>query len=117
MEPQWNPMVEHQALDRLHRIGQKNEVITTRYIVKNSIEQVSAIPPPPSLVRYVAKLSTKSMLFFQKRKLAIAGILMSQTQKSTSNQHLKVCQRTLDSKYTGRRLTIFRNFKIYWHRR
>ncbi|KAI5843795.1 SNF2 family N-terminal domain-containing protein [Morchella snyderi] len=47
MEPQWNPMVEHQALDRLHRIGQKNKVVTTRYIVKNSIEEVSAIPPIP----------------------------------------------------------------------
>lgn len=33
-------MVEQQALDRLHRIGQKKEVITTRYIVKNSIEEV-----------------------------------------------------------------------------
>lgn len=42
MEPQWNPMVEQQALDRLHRIGQKKEVITTRYIIKDSIEEVSA---------------------------------------------------------------------------
>ncbi|KAH8150923.1 uncharacterized protein LAJ45_05105 [Morchella importuna] len=75
MEPQWNPMVEHQALDRVHRIGQKNEVVTTRYIVKNSIEE--------------------SMLSFQKRKLAIAGILTSQTQKSTSNQHLKELQNLL----------------------
>lgn len=43
MEPQWNPMVEQQALDRLHRIGQKKEVVTTRYIIKNSIEEAS--PP------------------------------------------------------------------------
>lgn len=40
MEPQWNPMVEQQALDRLHRIGQKKEVTTTRYIIRNSIEEV-----------------------------------------------------------------------------
>lgn len=33
-------MVEQQALDRLHRIGQKKEVTTTRYIIKNSIEEV-----------------------------------------------------------------------------
>lgn len=76
MEPQWNPMVEHQALDRLHRIGQKNEVITTRYIVKNSIEE--------------------SILSFQKRKLAIASISMSQTQVPiSSNQYLKELQSLL----------------------
>ena len=41
MEPQWNPMAEEQALDRVHRLGQLSEVITHRYIVKNSIEEVS----------------------------------------------------------------------------
>lgn len=40
MEPQWNPMVEDQALDRVHRIGQKKEVTTVRYIVKNTLEEV-----------------------------------------------------------------------------
>lgn len=40
MEPQWNPMVEDQALDRVHRIGQKKEVTTTRYIVKKTLEEV-----------------------------------------------------------------------------
>lgn len=40
MEPQWNPMVEDQALDRVHRIGQTKEVTTVRYIVKNTLEEV-----------------------------------------------------------------------------
>ena len=40
MEPQWNPMVEDQALDRVHRIGQTKEVTTIRYIVRNTIEEV-----------------------------------------------------------------------------
>ena len=40
MEPHWNPMVEAQALDRVHRIGQEREVWTTRYIVDGSIEAV-----------------------------------------------------------------------------
>lgn len=40
MEPQWNPMVEDQALDRVHRIGQTKEVTTVRYIVKNTLEKV-----------------------------------------------------------------------------
>ena len=40
VEPQWNPMVEAQALDRVHRIGQDRNVTITRYIVKDSIELV-----------------------------------------------------------------------------
>lgn len=40
MEPQWNPMIEDQALDRVYRIGQQKEVTTTRYIVKKSLEEV-----------------------------------------------------------------------------
>lgn len=39
MEPQWNPMSESQALDRIHRLGQKNEVKTTRYVMKRSWEE------------------------------------------------------------------------------
>ena len=35
-------MLERQALDRVHRLGQNNEVICTRYIVSgsDSVEQV-----------------------------------------------------------------------------
>ena len=39
VEPQWNPMSELQALDRIHRLGQKNEVKTIRYIMKGSWEE------------------------------------------------------------------------------
>lgn len=41
LEPQWNPMAEEQALDRVHRLGQSREVVATRYIVKDSIEEVN----------------------------------------------------------------------------
>jgi hypothetical protein len=34
-------MAEEQALDRVHRLGQTREVVATRYIVKDSIEEVS----------------------------------------------------------------------------
>lgn len=40
MEPQWKPMLEDQALDRVYRIGQTKEVTTTRYIVANTLEEV-----------------------------------------------------------------------------
>ncbi|KAL8828540.1 MAG: hypothetical protein Q9191_002531 [Dirinaria sp. TL-2023a] len=43
LEPQWSPMAEQQALDRVHRMGQKHEVIATRYIVKDSIEEVTIL--------------------------------------------------------------------------
>lgn len=39
MEPQWNPMAEEQALDRVHRIGQTQPVIATRYVVSESVEE------------------------------------------------------------------------------
>ena len=38
MEPQWNPAAEAQAVDRVHRLGQKREVIITRFIMSQSIE-------------------------------------------------------------------------------
>ena len=38
-DPWWNPAVENQAIDRTHRIGQKNEVIAYRLIIKESIEE------------------------------------------------------------------------------
>ncbi|RPA72435.1 hypothetical protein BJ508DRAFT_419475 [Ascobolus immersus RN42] len=39
MEPQWNPMVESQALDRVYRLGQTRPVKTIRYIVKDTFEK------------------------------------------------------------------------------
>ncbi|RPA76893.1 hypothetical protein BJ508DRAFT_417390 [Ascobolus immersus RN42] len=39
MEPQWNPMVEAQALDRVHRLGQTRNVTATKYIIEDSFEE------------------------------------------------------------------------------
>ncbi|RKO97228.1 P-loop containing nucleoside triphosphate hydrolase protein [Caulochytrium protostelioides] len=38
MEPYWNPAVESQAIDRIHRMGQTRPVETTRYIAKDTVE-------------------------------------------------------------------------------
>lgn len=35
----WNPAIEDQAVNRAHRIGQKSQVIVTRYISKDTIEE------------------------------------------------------------------------------
>ncbi|KAI6715693.1 hypothetical protein JHW43_001754 [Diplocarpon mali] len=39
MEPQYNPAAEAQAVDRVHRLGQKREVTTVRYIMSDSFEE------------------------------------------------------------------------------
>ncbi len=39
LDPWWNPAVEKQAIDRSHRIGQKNTVFSYKLITKDSIEE------------------------------------------------------------------------------
>ena len=55
MDPWWSFAVEAQAIDRVHRMGQLNDVSVTRFIVKDSIEG--------------------RMLRVQERKMNIAGSL------------------------------------------
>jgi SNF2 family DNA or RNA helicase len=39
VDPWWNPAVEAQAIDRIHRIGQSKKVFAYRLITKGSIEE------------------------------------------------------------------------------
>ncbi|KAH8753050.1 SNF2 family N-terminal domain-containing protein, partial [Diaporthe sp. PMI_573] len=39
MEPQWNPVIEEQALARVYRLGQTRHVVTVRFFIKESIEE------------------------------------------------------------------------------
>ena len=43
IEPGWNPAMERQALDRVHRLGQTRQVRQIRYVVEgaDSVERVS----------------------------------------------------------------------------
>ncbi len=39
LDPWWNPAVEAQAIDRAHRIGQTRQVIATRFVARDTIEE------------------------------------------------------------------------------
>ncbi|KAL7334471.1 DNA helicase rad5 [Mucor circinelloides] len=39
MDPWWNFAIEAQAIDRVHRLGQLNEVVVTRFVMKDSVEE------------------------------------------------------------------------------
>lgn len=40
MDPWWNPGVEDQAIDRVHRLGQTEDVLVKRYVVKDTVEDM-----------------------------------------------------------------------------
>jgi SNF2 family DNA or RNA helicase len=58
-EPYWNPAVENQAIDRVHRLGQTKPVTTVRYIVRDSIEE--------------------RILDMQRKKMTLANMALQQT--------------------------------------
>ncbi|MEW4487649.1 SNF2-related protein [Thalassoglobus sp. JC818] len=39
LDPWWNPAVEAQAIDRAHRVGQKNQVFAYRLICRDTVEE------------------------------------------------------------------------------
>jgi len=39
LDPWWNPAVEDQAIDRVHRFGQKQDVFVSRFTIKDTVEQ------------------------------------------------------------------------------
>ncbi|CEP09742.1 hypothetical protein [Parasitella parasitica] len=39
MDPWWNFAIEAQAIDRVHRLGQSKDVVVTRFVMKDSVEE------------------------------------------------------------------------------
>ncbi|KAH7328184.1 SNF2 family DNA-dependent ATPase [Stachybotrys elegans] len=62
MEPQYNPAAEAQAIDRVHRLGQKRPVRTVRYIMRDSFEE--------------------KMLELQEKKMKLASLSMDGRSKA-----------------------------------
>ncbi|RCI09528.1 hypothetical protein L249_4064 [Ophiocordyceps polyrhachis-furcata BCC 54312] len=66
MEPQYNPAAEAQAIDRVHRLGQKRPVRTVRYIMQGSIEE--------------------KMLEIQEKKMKLASLSMDGQDKALDKE-------------------------------
>ncbi len=39
MDPWWNPAIQQQAIDRVHRLGQTKTVTVVQFLVKDTIEE------------------------------------------------------------------------------
>ncbi|KAF2279431.1 SNF2 family helicase/ATPase-like protein [Westerdykella ornata] len=70
MEPQFNPAAEAQAVDRVHRLGQKREVFIKRFIMEHSFEE--------------------KMLELQRKKVALANMTMARGAASKETQKQKL---------------------------
>ena len=64
-DPWWNPMVENQAIDRTHRIGQTHKVQVYRLITKGTVEE--------------------KIMNLQQHKLKLFDEVVSDTRKFLSN--------------------------------
>ncbi|KAF4631765.1 hypothetical protein G7Y89_g6362 [Cudoniella acicularis] len=67
MEPHWNPTVEEQALARIHRIGQKKEITTIRFFMRDSFEE--------------------HVIEVQKKKKHLADVLLSSQNDASSDDN------------------------------
>ncbi len=74
MEPQYNPQAEAQAVDRVHRLGQKRPVHTVRYIMNDSWEE--------------------KMLEIQNKKIQLASLSLDRTKTVDKSEAAK--QRLMD---------------------
>ena len=61
-DPWWNPMVENQAIDRVHRIGQTNKVQVFRLISKGTVEEKILALQQSKLAMFEAVISEGQQL-------------------------------------------------------
>lgn len=61
LDPWWNPAVENQASDRAHRIGQQQQVIVTRLVMHDSIEEKMMILKQRKAKLFQAIMSVSSV--------------------------------------------------------
>ncbi|WMN07664.1 DEAD/DEAH box helicase [Marivirga arenosa] len=75
LDPWWNPAIEQQAVDRAHRIGQKQQVFTYKFITKNSVEEKILALQQKKLTLARDLISTEESFMKSLSKEDIEGIL------------------------------------------
>jgi non-specific serine/threonine protein kinase len=60
LDPWWNPAVENQASDRVHRIGQKSKVTIKRILMRHTIEEKMMVLKKKKLDLYKAVMEDSS---------------------------------------------------------
>ena len=88
LEPQWNPMAEEQALSRIHRMGQIKPVVTVRYIMQDSIEEVSVYLCCRDMIFFAEIL--QNIYELQRRKLKLAALTISGDVKPEDYSYFEV---------------------------
>jgi DNA repair protein RAD5 len=66
MDPWWNPGIEDQAIDRVHRLGQSKSVLVKKYIVQDTVEEM--------------------ILQLQERKATLASTVLSTAKAGADNE-------------------------------
>ena len=74
MSPNWNPAVEHQAIGRCHRTGQRKEVFVTKFVISSGDSRI------PFVEENIVKLQ-------ENKREIVADIL----NENVNNDDLKTC--------------------------
>jgi len=88
MDPWWNVDVENQAIDRCHRVGQKNPVHVYRLIAKDTIEEQVLILQEKKKTMMERAFGMKSKEDLQKLRMSDLKLLFSFKDESTTQPGL-----------------------------
>nr|XP_018622967.1 DNA repair protein RAD16-like [Nicotiana tomentosiformis] len=66
MDPWWNPAVERQAQDRIHRVGQHKPVRIVRFVIEDTIEET------------MLELQENRKLYFEGQRVQAAVLQLGQ---------------------------------------
>ena len=82
-------MAEEQALSRIHRMGQTKPVVTVRYIMQDSIEEVSVLLLSRCYDIFFAE-TLQNIYELQRKKLKLAALTISGEVKPDDHSYLEV---------------------------
>ena len=81
-------MAEEQALSRIHRMGQTRPVVTVRYIMQDSIEEVCDSLCCHDMIPFAKSL--QNIYELQRKKLKLAALTISGEVKADDHSYLDV---------------------------